>query len=302
LASEAILRLVRKRLEEYKTSIVRTDFLGPGGGGSVAVKRYRVTGTSVLLQRVDMVEVVERSVFVVRTRAAENAFCRWHDGPLDRRDDPGRRIYCNTPVGRGLGYCREHRRSDRALYEYCMSLSGYKALEACRELDSRLKLEYGLYLLDSGHERPKVGVTRLFRLTERVAEQPHSVATLLGVFDSAYQARKAEITVSRELGLASERGAGRLRFGRDVAASIARVRSVALKAAKRLGLYWDESFLRVEPPEALGQARMSMPKDAEHLEVRVEGYWGGLLLLRDRRGVMLGVRDRALLHRSSALL
>ena len=299
MARLAILRLVRKRLEAAGVSRVKASILGPTIFHEV--KRYRVTEARALLQPIDMVEVVEVARFRIDGGRLWREYCRWHSGPIDHRDDPRERIYCGNRVAEGQGYCREHRRSERALYEYCMSMSGSKALEACKVLDSKTRLEYALYMLDKGDGKPKVGVTRSFRLLERIAEQPHTVATLLHVFDSAYQARKAEMLLSRDLGIATEKGARKARYTADPGRALARIRYVAEKAAKLLGIRWEESFFRVDPPELMKTAKqLEQLKDT--IEVDVKAYWGGFLVVNAENLGILSVKDRRLLHKDGSSL
>ena len=292
----AILRLVWKSVEP--SGVRRLEYTGLTGREEWAIEEYSIVYRGLIIQYPEMPDA-----FLYEDRTLEFApgpweqYCRWHSGPLWEKDDPTRRLYCTA---RAEGYCRQHKRSERALYEYCMSLNGERALSACRALDNIARVEYALYLTDGGAGRLKVGVTRLFRLRERIAEQPHGVATLVAVFDSAYQARRAEMTISRR-GLASERRARKPRHGLGLAEAARIVASGAERIASLLGVEWDGTLFRVaSPAERLVRAgREARPENLEGRRLRISGYWGGYLVLEPGP---LVVSDRKLAHRDSLVV
>lgn len=287
----AILRLVWKEVKP--SGVKRLTYTGLMGREEWEIEEYSVVYRGLIIQYPEMPDV-----FPYTRRILEFApgpweqYCRWHSGPLWEKDDPTRRLYCTV---RSESFCRQHKRSERALYEYCMSLSGERALSACKALDNIVRVEYALYLTDGGAGRLKVGVTRLFRLRERIAEQPHGVATLIAVFDGAYPARKAEMTVSRK-GLASERRARRPNRAVSLGEATRVVASGAQRIASFLGVEWDGRLFRVtDPVERLVRAsRETRPEALEGRRMRVTGYWGGYLVLEP--GPVI-VSDRRLAHR-----
>ncbi len=221
-------------------------------------------------------------------------YCRWHNGPLDRRDSPWERLYCTVEA---RDYCRYHRRSARSLYELCLSLRGPQALEACKRVDDEISGEYSLYLSYTG-KGVKVGVTRSFRLLDRLAEQPHSLATRLAVYDSLYRARRAEIAVARG-GIAGETGVRKPRRP-DPGAAAPALSYAAERASKLLGVEWEGELFRVKPPDGLLASPLVSPSSSLGILEPV-AYWGGLLQLSSRRGLIV-LRVKDLLHRDSVVV
>ena len=223
-------------------------------------------------------------------------YCRWHSGPLDRRDDPLHRIYCTQNA---RGYCRQHRRSPRFLYDECFS-GGSRGLQACRALDEELKAEYAVYLAgfpSQGGLSVKVGVTRRFRLLDRISEQPHIAATVVAVLDSAYRARRLELEIyKRGLARQATRKSGILRGLRRLE-TIVTLASAAEKASTLAGTGWDGRLFSVSPPADLREP--GRPPTGSR--VVLYSYWGGLLGVLSS-GRLLWFRATDLMHRSSLLL
>lgn len=291
-----ILRLVWKRVEQAGERRLSAGLLG----SEYTVREYRVSWARILLQDPGMVEVQEAGENAVFKLLPEpwTEYCRWHSGPLDRPDNPLQRIYCNLPAE---GYCREHKRTDRAIYELCLTLRGERGLGACRMLDAKVRTEYVVYMTDFGGKRPKVGVTRRFRLLERLAEQTHITATVLATTDSAYRARKMEMTLSSR-GLAQEahrRSATVAR--RPVGESVARLAYWAEQAAKVLGVDWDGPIFRVAPPGEIGDYMIARRTDGIG-PFRVKFYWGGFLGVETGEGRKLLLSTRQLQHKDSLVL
>lgn len=209
--------------------------------------------------------------------------CRWHSGPLDRRDNPLTRIYCTTPA---QGFCRQHRRSERALYDECFGSHGDRGLWACKALDAAVQAEYAVYLAAfySPSAPVKVGVTRRFRILERLAEQPHIAATTVAVLDSAYRARILEIEISRR-GIARQttRKTRVARYLRRMEPLIA-LRRAAEEASSLASVTWSGKLFAVEPPPGISDPIQPRPR----LKFTVAGYWGGLLGLRAGGGIYCG--------------
>ncbi len=301
----AILRLVYRRVHEAGSVEVSLPSTLLGGGGSRRIDLYRVTLEGLIVQDPSMLDVRLYKGPVRVAPGPWREYCRWHSGPLDERDKPWERIYCNVPVKGGPGFCRQHRRSERALYDACASLRGDEGLEACRLLDRAVKAEYAVYLLDYGGVKPKAGMTRAWRVVERVAEQPHAAATILAVYDSAYQARRAEVMLSK-LGLASEHGPrGRKRWEppKPPGPAVQRLERAAEEAARALGVEWNGRIFRVNPPWQHGSWPAYIEPDRlAGLELEPKGFWGGLLAMQAHNGRLVGVDERKLAHKLSLLV
>jgi hypothetical protein len=290
-----ILRLAHKTVEPAGRARYSVSPLA--AGEEWELEEYTVRLDSLIMQPLGTPDVGRYRGPIQAAPQPWRRYCKWHSGPLDSRDEPWRRIYCTAPVEGRYEYCRQHRRSERFLYDLCMGLRGSQALEACRELDSRVRTEYAVYLLVQQGGHVKVGSTRRFRVLERIAEQPHAAATLLAVYDSALGARRAEMAVSRA-GIASEhrpRGRrARLPAPGPAAAALA---SAAEAAARLLGVEWYGRILRVKPPSQPPARPLDRPPTAA---VRVAGYWGGMLLA-EAGGSTVWIDERSLLHADSLL-
>lgn len=286
-----MLRLVRKSVEPAGDA--RYEYQGVTGSGVYRVREYTVSLVGLLLQDPPSADVYLYGGAFTLPEEGFEAYCRWHNGPLAERDDPEKRLYC--PELAPQGYCRRHKRSLRALYEECMSRSGRRSLEACRTLDEREKLEYTVYLMVAGGP-VKVGVTRSWRLLDRLAEQPHDAATPLAVVEGAYAARRLELEAARR-GLARERPSRRVRAKRlppGLAAAL--LEAAAERASRELGVEWSGEILRVKPPDLLPQE--VRPERLRGAALRPRGYWGGLLVV-EHRGGLAALNTRDLMHRAS---
>lgn len=296
MGARAILRLVYKRVEGPEVERVAPPLSRAlGSGEEYTVEVYNVRLDSLIIQDPEGPDATRYSGAITLAGRPWRSYCRWHDGPLDRRDEPWKRLYCTVEA---RDYCRYHRRSLRALYDICLTMRGPQGLEACRRLDEEVSGEYTLYLTHTG-KGVKVGVTRSFRILDRMAEQPHSLATVLAVYDSLYRARRAEMAVSRS-GLAREASVRRPRRP-DPAAAAPALSQAAREAARLLGVDWSGSLLRVRPPRGLLEAPLVDPSRAAGGLLEPASYWGGLLLLHSTAGdIVLRVRD--LLHRDSVVM
>lgn len=132
----------------------------------------------------------------------DTAYCKWNTAPLEKSLPPTERTYCCNRASSPHGFCALHKNSERRVYEACFSLNSIQALGYCKELDRLYgdALEYSLYLQVTHDFKVKVGVTRAFRLYERIAEQPHIIAIEVGRFTSAVSVRRAELIASKKLG------------------------------------------------------------------------------------------------------
>ncbi len=290
-----ILRLVHKRIAEAGETVARLAMIE--GASEWRIKVYEAQYDSLIVQRPDSPDAVRleaRSIALADPPWRE--YCRWHSGPLDARDEPWTRIYCTV---RAEGYCKQHRRSPRAVYEACMSLNGERALAACRLLDSLVRTEYVVYVTDGGSLKPKVGVTRRFRLLDRLAEQPHTVAAVVAVTDSAYAARRIEMSVSSR-GIASERRPRRPSRSVRLAEAASLVARASEEAARLAGYDWDGRLVRVTSSveRIVRSTPEARPEKLYGVRASIAGYWGGYLVLHSH-GRALVVSDRRLAHRDS---
>jgi len=286
---EVILRLIYKKIEPLGTENV--EMRGLSGVEKFSVDTYTVRLNSFIVQHPSTTDPLRYHGPFRILYSPWTPYCRWHSGPLDSKDRPWERIYCNVKAD---GYCKQHRRSDRYLYDMCMSLKGERALEACKVLDRRIKSEYVVYILDSGGKKPKVGSTRLFRVYERVAEQNHLVATILGIYDSVREARAAEMKIS-SLGFATEHQRRvKSRLSRAQAAS--RLVEIAEKVSQILGQEWRGKLFEIKPS-------VEIPPLLKHEKLVNEklypiAYWGGLLIVRTSKG-NYSIEERPMLHKLS---
>ncbi len=288
----AVFRLIHKRVSEDGVEKVSSLLHGE----TYRITVYRVEGLDLIVQRVGYADAERTSGPLEIAPAPWRTYCRWHDGPLDKRDNPWERIYCTEEAE---GYCRVHKRSLRSLYEICMSLRSPKSLEACRALDREVKAEYTLYMIHTGGKGLKVGVTRSFRLLERIAEQQHSVATVLGVYDSAYRARMAETHVSKS-GMAVERGVKRLRRP-DPGQGVHLLSWIAEKVSGVLGTSWSGRLFRVKPDQEVFHAVQASPYKIPGSRFEPRTYWGGILVAHSG-GRLIALKEREMLHKDSLVI
>ena len=288
----AVFRLIHKRVSGDGVESVSS--LLHGETYKIAV--YRVEDLDLIVQRVGYADAERTSGPVEVAPPPWRTYCRWHDAPLDKRDNPWERIYCTEEAE---GYCRIHKRSLRSLYEICMSLRSPQSLEACKALDREVKAEYTLYMIHTGGKGLKVGVTRSFRLLERISEQQHSVATVLGVYDSAYRARMAEIQVSKS-GIAVERGVKRLRRP-DPGQGVHLLALMAEKASRVLGTAWSGRLFRVKPAQEVFHAVQASPHKIPGSIIEPSTYWGGFLVVNSG-GRLIVLREREMLHKDSLVI
>ncbi len=260
-------------------------FLGLKTGLDNVIEEYKLFFRGIIVQNLgtselEFVTIGDKIVF----REGGSERCRWHSGPIEERDNPMERTYCLNKIYTGLGYCREHMDSWRAVYTRCFSSSGLQSLGACRRLDSfyRDRIRYTLYLLDYGGGL-KVGVTRSFRLYERVGEQPHVVATALAEYKSAFKARDTERTIG------SMKGFTEAPKKRSIYRAIAfpprtaftRLYRVAEKIRAELGGEGELKLFRVIPtiePHLFLRATVKDVKEIYNLHLEIIGYWAGYLL------------------------
>ncbi len=236
------------------------------------------------------------------------SYCKWHTGPLDKRDDPLKRVYCRRYSYTRLGYCREHDDSIRAIYDKCFSSSTLHGLTYCSELDSRFKnkLKYVVYLLDYGYGF-KVGSTRKWRLIDRVGEQPHVIAAELVEYDSAVKTRELEIKIGLKEGFTERPHKRSIRdvLARPPKLSYRKLVDAVNKLSKEYGIEneWRKVF-RVIPYNNditdFIKAQNAQLKDIVGKRLEIYGYWLGYLLLADTNSNRYFlVKSKELLHRDT---
>lgn len=215
--------------------------------------------------------------------------CRWHSGPLDKRDNPLAREYCIREAVSELGYCSQHRSSDRAIYSRCFSSAGLESLRNCWMLDEKYrgKISYTVYLLAYNHNKFKVGSTRTWRLTDRVAEQPHIAATVLYQSNSAVKTRNIEIKAGKLEGL-TEKPHRKLKetIKTPIPPAILKLEKVLERTQRILGIKQEEQPLifRVEPSTDITEylkAKETALKQIIGKQLILQDYYAGHLLLEE---------------------
>ncbi len=285
-----ILRLVYKSVEPLNKE--KIEFRSFTGIETFIVQNYKVNFEFLIIQRPSTTDVLKYKGPLRILPHPWTPYCKWHSGPLDSKDEPWNRIYCNI---KAKGYCRQHRHSDRYLYDLCLGLKGERALEACKILDKRIKAEYVVYMLDSGATKPKVGTTRAFRIYERISEQDHFVATVLAIYDSLYKARETEMKIS-SLGFASEHQRRSKAHRLDKPRAVARLSETAEKVSKFIGQEWNGRLFSIAKPKSMPP--LVSVESIMGEEVVPIDYWGGLLVMRSSKGIF-SVEERPMLHNLS---
>lgn len=298
MTSRVILRLIKKKVSFR--GVREIEYSGLVGRESWHVLEYRVEPDYLVIQRTDQPDAYKKSNGAIKIAPPPwHSYCRWHDGPLWEPDDPGQRLYC---VVQSESYCRQHKRSTRALYEICVSSHSQRSLDACRMIDGMGRTNYVLYLTDAGAGRVKVGVTREFRFLERLSEQAHNIATPLTVVDSLYEARRLEILVSKK-NMASQVKSRRPKQV-YLPKTAALITSVAERISRLLGLQWEGRLVRIVSgvQGLVLKEREARIDDLVNRELRVIGYWGGHLAFEDDDSRTMHVNDRRLVHHDSLLV
>ena len=251
--------------------------------------RYKIILNGIIIQETGttLLHIASINDKIILSKSL-NEYCHWHDGPLDKRDNPLERTYCIKPIISELGFCREHLHSDRAIYIRCFGTAGLESLRNCVILDKKYdeKIEYSVYLLSYGQESIKVGTTRSFRIFERIAEQPHVVATILAKTRNAYEARDIEIRAGK-LPWLTERPRRSLKtvISKPLSPSLYRLKNLREKTVYALGINdSNPMFFQVLPVDDISyylKAREAHLEDLEGKKLEILGFWGGYLLLSD---------------------
>ncbi len=297
MVTRVILRLLQKKVVLDKER--KIGLQGLFGEETWKIKEYNIKINSFIIQYPDSPDAYKYSNMKIEIAPPPwKQYCRWHNAPLWERDDPSKRLYCVTE---SQNYCKQHKRSLRALYELCLSTNSTRLLGVCKKIDEYGKTEYALYLTDAGAGRVKVGVTRLFRVLERLSEQPHNIATILHVTDSLYEARKLEMEIGKS-GLASQVKARKPRIV-PINEAASRLSYIAEKISKKFGLEWKGELIRVTSPyqRLIISSKPYSPERVYGLNLTVKGYWGGYIIA-ESSGQLFIVRDKELIHKNSIII
>ncbi len=301
----AIARLMHIGVREAERIELRPGLAAFIGGASVEVLVHRSVFHGILLQEIDTGELfyAEPGAVITVTRGYTE-YCHWHNGPLDKPDNPLRREYCLSTAFTRHGYCRVHADTLRAMYTRCLGSSRLEEIGSCRRVDEKLRgVSYSVYLLSYRHGL-KVGVTRTWRLLQRLAEQPHVVATELLRTRSIVEAREKEIVFGRMQGLTERPHKRSIKdvLTADAAAEASRVRRTAEAISERYGFDWGGGLVRVLPPEdyvaSYSRAAEASLDDVMGRRLELIDYWGGSLLLYTGSSYIL-LPAKELMHRDS---
>ncbi len=282
----AIPRLAMKELKHRETVEARTAagleaYLGEPTG-TVGLEIYTIEFKGIVAQNpgeenVYLIEAGSK----VRIEPGVRQYCRWHTGPLDRRDNVLERRYCNLTSDTRSGYCLKHSRTYRALYDRCVGTSGEYALEACRKVEERIKVPMGVYILDRGLEKYKAGVSRSWRLEDRIAEQPHVVASIVARGLGLVESRELEIKLSQHHHI--QQLTKRTEPKSVLSHSPEKRLPLLYSVVKSLGLQVKPEFLAVRPGREELWSNASPIKEPEGVYTLLD-YWGGYLLLENNEG------------------
>lgn len=274
--------------KEYVGGVGLDSFMGKEVGRELY--KYKLVFQGIVVQREGATELslIPPGDRVVLSKPGRD-YCRWHSGSLFAKDNPLDRKYCvKESLGR-LGFCSDHAESLRGLYNACFSSEGLESIRKCWVLDNKIgdQLEYAVYLLAYSGDGFKVGSTRSWRLFERIAEQPHVVATLLYVSRSAYETRSVETRAGKIAGL-TERPRRSLyeTLSTPLHNTVYRLTNIRDRVRRVLKLNYvgDDIVFRIEPGLSLDYYVKSREVGVSELydrELEVIDYYDGYLLVSD---------------------
>jgi hypothetical protein len=286
--------------EASASSVGLGEWLGREGGVSVKLRVERVDRLGLLVQKLP--EIYATVAWEPRIRinsVGEQRYCRYHE-------DFGEKVeYCPKPASARGGYCREHAHSWKALYELCSQGVDSACEEAARSVSQE---DFAVYALDYGGGL-KVGLTQLWRLPHRVAEQPHVSAALVAKGPLA-EMRSLERVLGKRR--AATEGMGVRVVERIRLSSNFLERAGAQEAAARLaslltelGLEGEYEAITLLPrrlePRRFASAEPAPIRSLEGRELKLLDYWAGLLAFEDAHsGEMLFARKHDILHAALA--
>jgi len=276
------------------------EWLGRGAGVSVKLHVERVEKLGLLVQRPP--EVYATAVWEPRIRinsVGEQRYCRYHED-FDEKVE-----YCAKTASARGGYCREHARSWKALYELCSQGVDSACEEAARFSSQE---DFAVYALDYGGGL-KVGLTQLWRLPYRVAEQPHVSAALVAKGPLA-EMRGLEKVLGRRRAATEGLGvkvAERMRLSANLLERVSAQGAAARLASLlvELGLEGECEALTLLPrrlePRRFASAELAPLRSLEGRELKLLDYWSGVLAFEDvRSGELLFARKQEVLHAALA--
>ena len=301
-----VLRAVLIELEELDVKIVQTartslsDYLRGATGTFLKFvwRIYRVKSIRFAVQSPWEHRPRLYSILRLGLKGIGKQLCRYHEGSNAEIE---KQWYCNRPAVSPNGFCSEHQRSPLAYYEKCVAGNW----GACYTVDRLWAGEkYAVYLLAFGNNTFKAGMTRAWRIYTRVAEQPHTVACIVNVYDSVVSARQTErklgkmvkvsegMGVKREtrLALSLEKIANRMALEEEAR----RLASLAARVAEEE----NAELFSILPrhPELFANAKLVGFSDLVGRPLEIIDYWGGYLLVKSNNKYYL-VEKKNILHR-----
>ncbi len=303
-----IVRLVFKDIVERGIRSLRSRdlFSFMGSNRSYNVREYEVIFKGLIAQEPGGETLLVEPGTVIRLVEGQE-YCKWHSGPIDRKDNPLERKHCVNLSRSSLGYCLKHLRSDRALYDRCVSGMGNEALEACRFIDKKYRdLEHVVYLTVLPIGKVKVGITRKFRIYERIAEQQHLLAAQLAITKSVLEARRIELKISSTRRV-SDKGLRDLMKRANIAIEQAYnlLENMVNNIKKNFSLSPSSrdshiEFFRITPSKYLVQAEELKTLNRNE-EFVLKDYWGGYLFLESNEKIY-AVKATRVLHKKSLIV
>ena len=292
-----ILRLAVKRVE--KKGVTRISSGGILEFTSVAVQKANVHIYTSRLEGLILQEPGQEKVWFypagspIRLELGGSGYCRWHTAPLDTPDDPRERRYCTRHAVSKLGYCRSHLDSIRAMYDMCLGSGGVQSLSFCHKLEMMapsVKMSVYLTALEAG--KYKVGVTRDWRLLDRLSEQPHLAAAQLKTGLTPSQARTIELNLSTKYRFTQLSRRDNLHH--YLSYQWKNVIPGLTTMIKQLTGSHPDQIYRIEPEDPnrwLKARRLREPG-----VYRPVSYWAGIILLEDDTGDYHMIEARKLAH------
>ena len=286
------VRVLRTSLSDYLKGLVSASL-------TFVWKIYRVRSVSFAIQSPWEHRPKLYNISRLGLKGVGRRLCRYHEGPDEKVEE---HRYCNRPAVTPNGFCNEHWRSPFAYYERCTTGNW----GACYVVDRLWAGEkYAVYLLAFGDNIFKTGMTRAWRIYTRIAEQPHTIAYVVNVYNSIISARQTERKLSRMVGISE--GIGVKKETRLSASLKKIVNKAALEeeAKKLAGLVariaeeTNAELFSILPrhPELFANARHVTLSELVGKSFEIIDYWGGYLLVKTSNAYYL-IEKREVLHRA----
>ncbi len=302
------------RVFYFETKFLSKEYIGKGGldvflGSKYAreIIRYKIRFYGIVAQEegnttLHLISPGETIYFL-----RENTqYCRWHNGPLEGRDDPLERRYCVREASTRTGFCMQHKDSLRAYYSLCFESMGIEGLRYCWLLDEKIgdRIEYAVYLLSYSVNGLKVGSTRYWRVVDRIAEQPHVLATVLYRFKNAVKTREIESSIGRLNGLTEvPRRTLRESLNTPVSTVVHRMDRIRERIEKVVKIKSEDNIpFRVEPGTDITYYVKAREANIENLlekPLEIIDYYSGYLLLSEKNtNTYYIVKANKILHKN----